>query len=714
MATLTYTNTTPTGLFDNTFVSSAINISGLNGHLITGVSMTVLGLEHNWLRDMDILLVAPDGRNLMVMSDLMGTDDAVYADVTFSDAGIVTLPPGSTGTDLETGTYLPFTADNTETLADYGLGAGILNHASGNGVISFASSFTNAVANGTWTLFLSDDAPIDSGSAAGWSLTVQTNGSFVTVEGSASGDAILFSATSATSGTYQVTGQNPVGYADVTGFIINALDGNDVVIASDGNDTITGGGGQDSLYGGGGNDQFVIGTGDRTSAEIYDGGSGLDELRMEFALAGSETYDLRSDQLRSIETVRWADVGGAGTLTLEFLASQVGNGNLASNVSMIGRAGFTDRVEFTMGSSSFLDLSGIVFSNFSDATDRMAVRGDASNETIIGSSINDSISGYNGDDFIFGGAGDDSLYGGGGNDHIWGGAGADLYNGSLGTDYARYDDANHGNLMIRLDDPMMNTGAAAVGDTYSQIEGLVGGLGNDTVIGDGFNNFLFGGGGADLIYGGDGNDYLSGDAGADNLWGGLGADAHIGGSGAEIDYARYDDANYGNLTLRLDNSAFNAGAAAVGDTYNGIEGLVGGAGADVIIGNGLANYLFGSGGADYIDGQGGNDYLNGGADADRFRFSTALGAGNIDTIADFQHGVDDILLAQSIFAAIGPTLTADELRIGMAQDANDFILYNNITGQLFYDSNGNGAGGMVQFATVSPATVLTFDDFIMA
>ena len=41
-------------------------------------------------------------------------------------------------------------------------------------------------------------------------------------------------------------------------------------------------------------------------------------------------------------------------------------------------------------------------------------------------------------------------------------------------------------------------------------------------------------------------------------------------------------------------------------------------------------------------------------------------------------------------------------------------LYNNITGQLFYDSNANAAGGMVQFATVAAGTVLTFDDFIMA
>jgi serralysin len=266
--------------------------------------------------------------------------------------------------------------------------------------------------------------------------------------------------------------------------------------------------------------------------------------------------------------------------------------------------------------------------------------------------------------------------------------------------------------MIRLDASGLNTGAAA-GDTYTGIEGLVGGIGNDTVVGDTQNNYMFGNGGVDLIYGGVGNDVLSGDASGDNLWGGAGADAYYGGSDAGVDYARYDDANHGNLTLRLDNAALNAGAAAVGDTYIGIEGLVGGAGADIVIGDAAANWLFGQGGADYIDGLAGSDYLNGGAGADRFRFSTALGVNNVDHIADFQHLVDDILLVQSVFAGIGATLTADEFCIGMAQDANDRILYNNLTGQLYYDSNANAAGGMILSATVTAGTVLTFDDFVM-
>lgn len=49
-------------------------------------------------------------------------------------------------------------------------------------------------------------------------------------------------------------------------------------------------------------------------------------------------------------------------------------------------------------------------------------------------------------------------------------------------------------------------------------------------------------------------------------------DAHYGSDG--IDYAA--------MTLRLDNSELNAGTAAIGDTYFGIEGLLGGSVAEVI------------------------------------------------------------------------------------------------------------------------------------
>ncbi|CAG1015976.1 partial Mannuronan C5-epimerase AlgE2, partial [Rhizobiaceae bacterium] len=303
-----------------------------------------------------------------------------------------------------------------------------------------------------------------------------------------------------------------------------------------------------------------------------------------------------------------------------------------------------------------------------------------------------------------------------------------------GLDFARYDDAIYGNLTIRLDNPAVNVGAAAVGDTYVGIECLVGGIGNDTVVGDDLANRLFGQGGTDTIIGRNGNDILDGGDGTDHLYGGLGADQHIGGAG--LDFARYDDANYGDLTIRLDNAALNVGAAAVGDTYVGIECLVGGIGNDTVVGDNFDNRLFGQGGIDTIYGQAGNDILDGGAgndflagglgndtltgggDNDTFFFNTTLNAAtNVDTITDFSVPNDTIRLEDAIFTAIGPvgTLAAAAFTIGAAAtSAAHRIVYNSATGALIYDSNGSAAGGATQFAILGTGLALTNADFLIA
>jgi len=64
--------------------------------------------------------------------------------------------------------------------------------------------------------------------------------------------------------------------------------------------------------------------------------------------------------------------------------------------------------------------------------------------------------------------------------------------------------------------------------------------------------------------------------------------------------------------------------------------------------------------------------------------------------------VDIIQLDDAFFAAIGPTLTADEFVSGAkakALDANDFLLYDTKTGTLSYDADGSGAGKAIKIAT---------------
>jgi Ca2+-binding RTX toxin-like protein len=609
-----------------------------------------------------------------------------------------------------------------------GDGVDIISDTSGTDTVRFSSASSINFEDGNATGNPSNDA---------W------DESFIErFEGSAGADAIIL--TIAGAGGRSIFG---FGGSDILGGRAgnDYIDGgteNDYLYGRNGDDQLFGGAGVDELNGEGNNDTLQGGLGN----DVLYGGSGSDtanfqdhygnysggwSINFSTQTAITETsvsvfaYVTETDTMNSIENAIGSEGNDAffvvGTNTVDgrggndilvladYAPSVVGIGNqIAAN----------DTVNMQLGTSTREASFGTIqFANFVTQTVNFQsieiLRTGIGNDSVIGTANGDTIYGEDGADSLRGAGGADTLNGGLGADNLWGGAGADAHIGGDGAgevDYARYDDANFGNLVIRLDAPSLNTGAA-FGDTYTGIEGLVGGLGNDTVVGNASANYLFGGGGADNIYGQAGADYLNGGLGANNLWGGAGADQHIGGT--DIDYARYDDANWGNLTIRLDAPSFNTGAVAVGDTYTGIEGLVGGLGNDVIIGSASNNYLFGGAGNDYIDGRAGNDYLNGGAGADRFVFATVLGATNVDRIADFVHLTDDIVLAQSIFAGIGATLDASEFQVGMADAATDRIVYNNVTGQLFYDSNGNAAGGMTQFASVTAGTVLTVSDFLM-
>jgi len=140
-----------------------------------------------------------------------------------------------------------------------------------------------------------------------------------------------------------------------------------------------------------------------------------------------------------------------------------------------------------------------------------------------------------GNDLIYARGGDDWMLGGDGNDMLFGGLGADTHDGGTGIDYARYNDAAYGDLVISLIAPETNTGAAA-GDTYISIEGIIGGTGNDDITGNGNANFLYGMQGNDTIDGDGGNDRVFGDGGDDELYGGVGADTVDGGVGNDVLY----------------------------------------------------------------------------------------------------------------------------------------------------------------------------------
>ncbi|AYD00812.1 M10 family metallopeptidase C-terminal domain-containing protein [Neorhizobium sp. NCHU2750] len=158
-----------------------------------------------------------------------------------------------------------------------------------------------------------------------------------------------------------------------------------------------------------------------------------------------------------------------------------------------------------------------------------------------------------------------------------------------------------------------------------------------------------------------------------------------------------------------------------------IENAIGGKGVDVITGNSAANTLDGRAGNDKISGAGGNDKLYGGAGSDTlsggsgkdaFVFNTALGSKNVDLINDFSPVDDVIHLENAIFTSFtktGAISSASFIKgtTPAAKDANDFLIYETDTGNLYYDANGNKSGGPVLFVHLQKDLALTYQDFLI-
>ena len=249
-------------------------------------------------------------------------------------------------------------------------------------------------------------------------------------------------------------------------------------------------------------------------------------------------------------------------------------------------------------------------------------------------------------------------------------------------------------------------------DTFTGIEDVLTGSGNDSVKGDLLANNLSGGAG---------NDTLLGDGGDDTLTGGTGNDSLNGGD--DVDWVSYAERN-GAVTVNL--VTLRASGSGGADTLSGIENVITGAGNDNVTGSSLDNIisagigndtLVGNSGNDTISGGLGNDSLNGGSGTDHFIFNTALGTANVDRIQSYSATDDTILLDDAIFTALGSpgALAAGAFKAGAAAtDADDRIIYNATTGALFYDQDGNGATAAVQFATLTSITgTITHADFLI-
>ena len=226
--------------------------------------------------------------------------------------------------------------------------------------------------------------------------------------------------------------------------------------------------------------------------------------------------------------------------------------------------------------------------------------------------------------------------------------------------------------------------------------------GNDTLNGGSGNNTLYGGDGDDSLNGGTGTDWLLGELGndtytVDNAGDNVTESVNAGTDKINSSVTYTISANVENLTL--------TGTLAINGIGNDLN--------NTITGNSSANQLSGGVGDDTLEGKLGNDILTGGAGKDSFNLTTS---GNIDTIADFVVVDDTIRLENAVFTKLTATgtLAASRFKIGtQAMDADDYIIYNNVTGALYYDSNGNGTGAAVQIATIGVGLSLTNADFLV-
>ncbi len=141
-----------------------INVSGMTG-VISNLKVNVNGLSHQFPADVDILLVSPSGKGLVLLSDAGGSTAAVNANLTFDDAAANNV------TTVATGTYKPtdISSENFDTFTSPAPLRPYLQFSSP------LSSFNGSSPDGDWRLYVLDDNQNNSGSiSGGWSLDITT------------------------------------------------------------------------------------------------------------------------------------------------------------------------------------------------------------------------------------------------------------------------------------------------------------------------------------------------------------------------------------------------------------------------------------------------------------------------------------------------------------------------------------------------------------
>ncbi|MCT7662921.1 calcium-binding protein [Shinella kummerowiae] len=441
------------------------------------------------------------------------------------------------------------------------------------------------------------------------------------------------------------------------------------------NDTLSGGNGNDRLDGNEGDDSLIGGLGD----DWLGGEDGIDTVSYGYVMA-AVSVDLAA-----------GTATGQGTDTLVSIENIEGSHR---NDNLLG----------SDGDNLILGASGDDVIDGRDGVDTL--RGDIGNDMISGGAGNDTLNG---------GSGSDNLNGGSGNDKLEGASGSDQMDGGSGDDIFYVDDI--GDTVIEVADGGSDTVYARANARFrdcilsptAHVEKLSTSSATDTQIinltGNAFKQYITGNAGANILSDG-------GQGAADTLRGLAGNDIYrIYNSGDVIIEAA--DQGTDRITAAVDYALGTAVSVEILAT----NGSTGTSSID-LSGNELSQSITGNAGANILNGKGGADRLTGLGGADIFAFTTALGGGNVDTITDFNVISDTVRLENAVFKSLLITgeLSSGDFRsndTGLAEDANDHIIFEKDTGELYYDADGTGAASGILFARVTAGLSLAHADFFV-
>ncbi|HXJ66578.1 MAG TPA: hypothetical protein VNN79_22695, partial [Actinomycetota bacterium] len=291
--------------------------------------------------------------------------------------------------------------------------------------------------------------------------------------------------------------------------------------------------GADTVIGGNGSDEFQQGT-SPDAGDTFAGKAGSDTIVYPATLAmtltqdglandgSSNEHDNLGGDIERIVTGPGGDtiVGGPGA---QFIDGGTGENSISggpgNDILTAGTGGDTfhggkgrDLVSYATRATSI----DVTFDG--TANDGAQSEGDnvlADVEGAVGSHAGDQLTGGTKTNWLYGNEGDDVVVGGGGNDHLFGSGpmalvglpnqdGSDVFFGGPGKDTV--DESNHaGDLDLSLDgaknDQVTGHPEQGVDNIHPDVEDVIGGGGDDEIVGSNAANRLVGGAGKDQLSG---------------------------------------------------------------------------------------------------------------------------------------------------------------------------------------------------------------------